>query len=70
MLAYINKNRWRHIFETGAISLCRNVNNHPDIGSNTPQGANYTGTNHLSRKLYKLDEPEMPDTAGEARTRL
>ena len=24
---------------------------------------------HLSRKLYKLDEPDMPDTAGEAKTR-
>ena len=23
---------------------------------------------HLSRKLYKLDEPDMPDTAGEAKT--
>ena len=38
-------------------------------GSNTPQGTNYTVTYHLSRKLYKLDEPDMPDTAGEARTR-
>ena len=33
-----------------------------------PRGANYTVTYHLSRKLYKLDEPDMPDTAGEART--
>ena len=24
---------------------------------------------HLSRKLYKLDESDMPDTAGEAKTR-
>ena len=30
---------------------------------------NYTATYHLSRKLYKLDEPDMPDTAGEAKTR-
>ena len=37
-------------------------------GSNTPQGTNYTVTYHLSRKLPKLDEPDMPDTAGEART--
>ena len=35
----------------------------------TPQGANCTVTYHLSRKLYKLDEPDMLDTAGEARTR-
>ena len=32
-------------------------------------GANYTATYHLSRKLYKLDELDMPDTAGEAKTR-
>ena len=38
-------------------------------GSNTPHGANCTATYHLSRKLYKLDEPDMPETAGEARTR-
>ena len=38
-------------------------------GSNIPQGANYTVTYHLSRKLYKLDEPDMPDTGGEAKTR-
>ena len=37
-------------------------------GSNTLQGTNYMVTYHLSRKLYKLDEPDMPDTAGEART--
>ena len=37
-------------------------------GSNTPQGTSYTVTYHLSRKLSKLDEPDMPDTAGEART--
>ena len=34
--------------------------------SNIPQGNNCTATYHLSRKL---DEPDMPDTAGEARTR-
>ena len=28
-------------------------------------GANCTATYHLSRKLYRLDEPDMPDTAGE-----
>ena len=38
-------------------------------GGNTPHGANCTATDHLSRKLYKLDEPDMPDTAGEAKTR-
>ena len=38
-------------------------------GSNTLQDTNYTVTYHLSRKLYKLDESDIPDTAGEARTR-
>ena len=39
------------------------------LGSNTPHGANCTATYHLSWKLYKLDELDMPDTAGEAKTR-
>ena len=37
-------------------------------GGNTPQGTNYTATCLLSRKLYKLDEPDTQDTAGEAET--
>ena len=37
-------------------------------GGNTPQGTNYTATCLPSRKLSKLDEPEMQDTAGEAGT--
>ena len=32
------------------------------------QGTNYMATCLPSRKLYKLDEPDMQDTAGEART--
>ena len=35
---------------------------------NTPHGINYTATCLPSRKLSKLDEPDMQDTAGEART--
>ena len=35
-------------------------------GSNTPQDTNCTATCPLSRKLFKLDEPDMQDTAGEA----
>ena len=35
---------------------------------NNPQSTNYTATNILSRKLSKLDEPDMQDTAGEAKT--
>ena len=37
-------------------------------GGNTPQGTNYTATCPTSRKLSKLDEPDMHDTAGEAET--
>ena len=37
-------------------------------GGNTPQGTNYMATCLLSRKLPKLDEPDMRNTAGEAET--
>ena len=37
-------------------------------GGNTPQGTNYTVTCLPSRKLSKLDEPDMQVTAGEAGT--
>ena len=36
-------------------------------GDNTPRDANYTAICLPSRKLYKLDEPDTQDTAGEAR---
>ena len=37
-------------------------------GGNTTLSTNYTATYLPSRKLSKLDEPDMQDTAGEART--
>ena len=37
-------------------------------GGNTPQGTNYTATWLPSRKLSKLNEPDMQDTAGEVGT--
>ena len=37
-------------------------------GGNTQQGTNYTAAGLQSRKLSKLDEPDMQDTAGEAGT--
>ena len=37
-------------------------------GDNTPQDTNYSATYLPSRKLYKLDEPDTQDTAGEGRT--
>ena len=38
-------------------------------GGNTPQSSSYTATYHPSRKLSKLDELDMQDTAGEVGTR-
>ena len=38
------------------------------ILNNTQQSNNYMATYHLSRKLSKLDEPDMQDTAGEVGT--
>ena len=46
--------------------MLRAILNSP--GVNTPQDTNYTATRLPSRKLYKLDEPETQDPAGEART--
>ena len=37
-------------------------------GGNTPQDTNYTATCFPSRKLSKLDELDMQDTAEEAGT--
>ena len=49
----------------------KNVANNiePTLGGNTPQGINYTTTYLPSRKLSKLDDPDMQDTAGEVGTR-
>ena len=38
------------------------------LGGNTQQSTNYTPTCLPSRKLSKLDEPDMQGTAGEAGT--
>ena len=35
---------------------------------NIPQSSSYTATYHPSRKLSKLDEPDMQDTAEEVGT--
>ena len=40
----------------------------PSPGGNTRQGTNDTATCLPSRKLSKLDEPDMQDNAGEAGT--
>ena len=46
--------------------MLRAILNNP--GCNNPHGTNYTATCLPSRKLSKLDEPDMHDTAGEAGT--
>ena len=38
------------------------------LAATPPQGTNHTANCLPSRKLYKLDEPDTQDTAGEART--
>ena len=48
--------------------LHKNAASNIEPGGNTPQDTNCTATCHLSRKLFKLDEPDMQDTAGEAGT--
>ena len=35
------------------------------LGDSTPQSSSCTATYHPSRKLSKLDKPDMRDTAGE-----
>ena len=37
-------------------------------GGSTPQSRNSTATSHPSRKLSKLDEPDMRNTAGKVET--
>ena len=39
-------------------------------GGSTPQRSSYTATYHPSRKLSKLDEPGMRETAGEVGTNI
>ena len=38
------------------------------LAATPQQGTNYTATWFPSRKLFKLDEPDMQDTSGEAGT--
>ena len=44
----------------------RSILNNP--GDSTPQSSSCTSTHDPSRKLSKLDEPDMRDTAGEVGT--
>ena len=59
-----NKTAW----EEARRQLHKNVQSWTSPGRNTPQDTNCTATCLLSRKLFKLDEPDMQDTAGEVGT--
>ena len=54
------------MYELQTIEILQRVQSWTSPGSNTPQDTNCTATCPLSRKLFKLDEPDMQDTAGEA----
>ena len=55
-------NGWRKSWTAITQERCEQYWTSP--GNNTPQGTNYTATYLLSRKLSKLDESDMQDTAG------
>ena len=55
------KYAWQELHKN-AVSNCESP------GGSTPQSGSYTAIYHPSRKLSKLDEPDMRDTAGEAGT--
>ena len=58
---YMNAYFHFFIWNTGLVQDCTQ-----SPGSNTPQDTNCTATCPLSRKLFKLGEPDMQDIAGEA----
>ena len=49
-------------------SMHKKVEYNHNRGCSTPQSSSCTATHHLSRKLSKLDEPDMQDTAGKVET--
>ena len=59
----------KRLREEARRQLYKNVaSNIEQVLAATPQkGTNYAVTYHLSRKLSKLDEPDMPDTAGRSK---
>ena len=58
-------NGWRNSLTATTQECCKQYWTGP--GGNTPQSSCCTATYHPSRKLSKLDEPDMQDTAGEVR---
>ena len=59
-------NVWRKSLTTTTQECCEQYWTNP--GGSTPQSSGCTATFHPSRKLSKLDEPDMWDTAGEVGT--
>ena len=55
---------WRKSLTATTRECCEQYLTSP--GGNTPQSSSYTATYHPLRKLSKLDEPDIHDTAGEA----
>ena len=58
-------NRWRKSLTAITQECCEQYWTSP--GYSTQQSSSCTVTNHPSRKLSKLDEPDTRDTAGEVR---
>ena len=59
-------NRWRKTLTPTTQECCEQYWTSP--GGNNPQSSSYTATYLPSRKLSKLDEPDMLDTVGEVGT--
>ena len=59
-------NRWRKSLTATTQECCKQFWKSP--GGNTPQSTSSTPNYLPSRKLSKLEEPDMQDTAGEAGT--
>ena len=59
-------NRWRKSLTATTQEFCKQFCTSP--GGNTPQSSSCTATYHRSRKISKLNEPDMQNTAGEAGT--
>ena len=59
-------NGWRKSLPAITQEFCEK--NWTSPGDNTPQSSSCTATDHPSRKLSKLDEPDTQHTAGEVET--
>ena len=57
---------WRKSLTAVTQECCKQYQTSPE--GNTPQSSSCKATYHPSRKLSKLDEPNIQDTAGEVGT--